>query len=179
MEELGCLMGCAVPDLADKICVGQGVPGHALGFPSMSLMAIRWRYEPEQEALAVRQSSRVALWHAGNWIGTLQLRIATATQAERYTLEEAVTQAFMQRRGAPGVIVSDVVEGIAVAFELESSEWDDEKAFDQNYGSTTVVTATVPMIVCRDKSYDLRELRLLFVEDVAGSETETRSILNV
>lgn len=164
LKKLACAIEANVPALVGKICVGQGRPGHKLGFPSLAILPTSFTFEPLQEYAVFRNTRESVTYCVGHWRGVVQLRITTATLAERYAIEEAVSQVFMQRAGAPGVLVVDVLAGaddvMACAFEFDGADWVEAFGLDQAYGATIALDAIVPALTCRSPEYAIRQIRL-------------------
>ena len=158
---------CHVPDLRDRICVGQAPDGKEQGFPHLSILphpGERWRFYPDQETEVRRIAPGLVLVNVGRWEGVIQLRIGAATAAERNRLEAQVIDAFLATEGHPGIILTRVTscellgEWLA-AWALAEDSWDDEKAFDRELYSTIEVDGTIPALTTR-KGYTIRQLKL-------------------
>jgi hypothetical protein len=167
---------CAIPELAGHVCVGQAPPNHELAFPSLAICpAGRWRYLPDQDddVVAAPQPD-VAVVRLGRHEVLLQLQLATATQGDRYRLEQEIEQVFFATEMHPGIVygeVSTLAECFGrfqASFMLDGEEWEDGKAFAGQAWSYILVQATIPALARRAGVYEIKEIRLGLTE-VFGS----------
>lgn len=184
MMALAAFIECAVPELRDRVCVGQAEAGHELELPSLAIIApSRWRYSPEQADDVHSPDSARAVFDTGRHLATIQLRLGAATTGERYELEAKVLALFLGGGAVddvngelhPGVLRTPVTTlpeyGTWMAcWELDDEEWDDEKAFDQEFYSVIVVEGVVPALVIKQGVYPLRELRTSVTDLDTGAE---------
>lgn len=164
---------CAVPELDGKICVGQALPNHDLEFPSLAIVpAGRWAFYPDQEddAVFTPAPDRVVC-RVGRHEITLQLQIGALSQEQRGELGQQVEQLFYSQEGHPGIIYGAVtacaeeVGPFHASFMLESEDWEDSKAFENQLWSYIEVRASIPALATRFGAYSINELRMGLTED--------------
>lgn len=156
---------CAVPELKGNICVGQAAPGHKLSFPSMAIIPVRWRYEPNQEQEHVQVNDTTAVVRVGAWRATVQFRLGHKTSIQRAALEDEITSLFLSSEMRPGILLTRVVSApclgrFTAAWELDSTEWDDEAAFDQQFYSVMAVDGVLPALATMRGRPTIRNLEL-------------------
>ena len=123
--------------------------------------------EPDAQSLVVS---------LGCWETTVQLRLACATLADRYALEESLTERWMQREGAPGVLCTTVTTcpllgDVLASWTLDDSDWTDDMAFSSQHWAVAEVSGVIPVLVTRRGVYSLNELRLGLTNDFTIPET--------
>lgn len=182
-----------VPELCGRIHAGVSPPNHRQEFPCLTINVVgRWRYEPEQEQEfsepAVVANTLVVC--VGEWQGTIQLVLQTATLDERYVLEQQLTDLFLSTEGHPGVLLTVVTNcpelgDFLASWEFDDVEWDDEMVFDARIGATIVCTGLVPALITRGDVHTITDLRLglgdLGSNSAAGTfvSTETVAVVSV
>ena len=122
-----------VPALKGRICAGPAESPQRLSFPSLSIIPVRFRYFPDQAATHQTVGATSVVLNVGRHEGTVQLRLGAQTHRQRTELEERVLDVFLGQLGRPGVLLTTVplCHDATVAWELDTDEWDSEKAFDK------------------------------------------------
>lgn len=161
---------CAIPELRNRVCVGQRDAGGDLGFPHMVLDPIRWKYEPHQADEVFDPAPDRVVVNVGYHEGTVQIRIGAKNAYERMELEQKVLDVFLSPALSPGVLVTPVLTCPALgefvaSWVLDNDEWDDRQAFSQQYYSQVVCTGVVPALVTRGSSHTIEDLRLGLTEN--------------
>lgn len=168
---------CEIPNLRDRICVGQADPGHRLEFPHLVIDPVRWSYEPDQARIYANPAPDRVVLERGSHEGEIQIRIGASTTGEREDLEQRVIDVFLGTELRPGILLSDFeMEELGVvrcSWELDDDEWNDESAGDQEFYSTIGVLGTVPAL----RTDVAPTIEQVDVELDSGAEsTETRII---
>ena len=169
----------AVPTLTMHTYAGQAPPSKAICLPSLAIMVSGAGYEANQETVAFSETgSSICVFNVGMHKLNVQLRLACATLGERYEIENKIINAFLATELHPGVLLTTVTAcedlgDFLAAWELEGSEWRDEKAFDNQYWSVTEVLGQVPALVTRTGVYTIDELKLGLTEDFSAFTSET------
>jgi len=114
--------------------------------------------------------------NVGRHEATIQLRLAAATLAERYALEEKLVDLFLRSPMRPGVLLTTVTAAaeygdFLAAWEFDEDEWNDEKAFDSQFWAVATLTGVIPALVTRVGTYELKELRLGLTGDFKTAYT--------
>jgi len=179
-EALRLLAACisdAVPALRGKICAGPAESPKKLTFPSLSLLPVSFKFMPDQAAepyqlgdpdTTVHVDGKVLL-NVGRHEGLIQLRLGAQTARLRAELEEQILAVFLGRPGSPGVLVTAVPQchNATVAWELDTDEWVNERAFDKKWYSLMTITAQLPALVTRGSVYTIEELRITLTDDLS------------
>jgi hypothetical protein len=170
-----------VPALRNKICKGPAESPKKLGFPSLAIIPVKFRFFPDQAAEIYQLTGRsveghppgTVLLNVGRHEGTIQLRLGATTARQRAELEEAVLQVFLERPGSPGVLVTPIPQchNAIVAWELDTDEWENERAFDKKWYSIMTVAAQLPAFVTRGSVHTIEELRLTLTDDLSSDIT--------
>jgi len=173
LQRLAAFIESAVPELSGVICGGQATPSHRLVFPSLAITAVRFTFYPDQatEHYAPANSTR-AVFNVGRVEGTVQLRLGAATNAERYRLEQAISEAvWWADIDRPGIVLIDIpdCDGARVAFEQDADEWQDERAFDREWYSTMTCALQMPALVAKLGVETIEEIRLQLTEDLTSA----------
>jgi len=168
------------------VCGGAAEAPKQLGFPSLGIFAVRFRYFPDQHALHKSLNSSSAVLNVGRVEGTVQLRLGAQTAQRRYALEQEIMEnVFWADIERPGIVLFTIADcdDAIVAFELDENEWEDEKAFSKKWYSVATVALQLPALVTKGEVYDIDDLRLTLTHDlttpivsVPASEKETVSI---
>lgn len=165
-----------IPELRD-VCAGIHGPSQKMDYPSVAITATRFTYSPDQETEREGGSYAVGIFQVGAWEGSIQLRVLAATSAQRYVIQDRISRLFLQREGSPGLLVTDVETDefgeVRCCWEMEQEEWQDEQAFDQIYGATTLVKALIPALFSREDSYLIQRIELGLVSEVSDVSTAT------
>ncbi len=157
-----------VPALRNRICAGPAESPKKLGFPSLAIIPVRFRYFPDQASEYRDPGPGRACMNVGRHEGTVQLRLGAQTHIRRSALEDAILDVFLEREGAPGVLVTAIpnVLDATVAWELDTDEWENERAFDKKWYSILTVMAQLPALVTRGSAHTMEEIRLTLTEDL-------------
>lgn len=177
LDALAACIGDFAPSLRGKIQPGPAESGKRLCFPNLAIIPVRFRFFPDQEAEVGELTGvppqglppNTALLNVGRHEGTIQLRLGAMTHRQRAQLEEEILAAFLSREGSPGVLVTVVptCHNATVAWELDTDEWENERAFDKKWYSVLTVAAQLPALVTRGSVYTIEELRLALTEDLS------------
>ena len=177
LKSLSAKIQCDIPELSGRICVGQSTSGHKQGYPSLAIDPVRFRYSPDQARVVAEPSPDLAVLRVGRFEGTVQMRLTAASLFDRASIEQKILNIFLgDRDGGPGVLMSravscrDTYGDIDCAWELDSDEWQDEKAFDQTYRSFIVINAVIPALATRAGVYRVNQL-LVGQSDLASTVT--------
>ena len=169
---LGAYIEAAIPELRGHIEIVQVPPEQPMTFPSLAIVGSRFRYSNSQEdeardedEVAIQPDGTSLVVNLGAWETTVQLRLACATIADRFALQESLTELFLQREGAPGVLCTTVTAcpalgNILATWTLNDSEWEDDKAFSSQHWAVLDIDGTIPVLVTRRGIYSLDDLRL-------------------
>ena len=189
LKSLKDVIAAGIPELRvtakgrDPIAIVQVPPEQKLVFPSLALVGTKFRYVPFQEAEAtdadgdtIEPDAQSLVVSLGCWETTVQLRLACATLADRYALEESLTELWMQREGAPGVLCTTVTScpllgNILASWTLDDSDWADDMAFSSQHWAVAEVSGVIPVLVTRRGVYSLNELRLGLTHDFTIPKT--------
>ena len=186
LQKLADQIALCVPALKGKICGGAAEAPKRLGFPSLGIYAVRFRYFPDQALLFKETGLSTAVFNVGRVEATVQLRLGAQTAQRRYELEQQIMEnVFWADLSRPGVVLFSVEDchDAVVAFEADAEEWDDERAFDKKWYSTMTVMAQLPALVRKGGIPTMEEIRLTLTEDLStpiesipAGEQETVSI---
>ena len=164
LRGLGAALRCAIPSLP-PICFGQQPANKALKFPSLAIDPRQWKYHPDQAAETHEPSPNAVVMNVGRHQADVEIRIGAATLFERYELEQKILDLFLGTPGHPGVLLTQITacESLGdwtAAWELESDEWRDERAFDRQFYSLIMITGIIPALVTRRGAYTINQLQL-------------------
>ena len=177
LKTLGAIIEAAIPELRDHVEIVQVPPEQKLTFPSLAIVGTKFRYVPFQEDVAVdadgaavKPDESTLVVSLGCWETTVQLRLACATLADRYALQESLFELWMQREGAPGVLCTTVTAcpalgSILAAWTLDDSDWTDDMAFSSQHWAVLEVSGVIPVLVTRRGVYTVDELLLGLTRD--------------
>lgn len=159
----------------DPVKVVQVPPDQRIKFPCLAIVPSTFRFESAQERIHAEPDLTSAVFNVGRWIGTMQFRIGAATPAERYRLEEKVAALFMQREGAPGLLMTEAADlmmgDYMASWELDDAEWDDDLAFSSQHWAVTTFTGTIPALVTRTGMYMINTLKIGLTQDFEAAFT--------
>lgn len=164
-RRLGELIVCSIPELTDRVVIGQADAGRTQGWPSLVIDPRRMAYHPDQAEEVFEPSPGAVVMNVGRHEGPVQLRLGAATPFERYELEQRVLDLFLETPLHPGVLFSQVTAcanlgPFTAAWELDEDEWGDEKAFSQEFYSDMTVLGIIPALVTRREAYTIQQLLL-------------------
>ena len=177
LKSLGAAIELGISELRDHVEIVQVPPEQKLTFPSLALVGSKYRYTPFQEAEAtddtgdtIEPDESSLVVSLGCWETTVQMRLACATLADRYALEESLTELWMQREGAPGVLCTTVTAcpllgNVLASWTLNDSDWTDDMAFSSQHWAVAEIEGVIPVLVTRRGVYSLDELRLGLTND--------------
>lgn len=169
LQRLADQIQACVPELRGKVCGGAAEAPHTLSFPNLAIFGVRFRYFPDQAALHCESGPSRATMNVGRVEGTVQLRLGAQTSSRRYELEQKLMEnVFWADIERPGVVVFKLPEhhDAVIAFELDTDEWIDEKAFEKKWYSLMTVALQLPALVTKGSIYSLEEVRLALTEDL-------------
>jgi hypothetical protein len=186
LQVLADLIQSCVPELKGHVCGGASENPHRLEFPSLGIYGIRFTFNPDQQEFVRKLGATRALFNIGRVEGTVQMRLGASSVRQRYELEEKILEnVFWRDIDRPGIVLVAIPEcnDTQVAFELDGSTWEDEKAFDRKWYSIITTRLQLPVLVTSSPIYDIAEVRLTMTEDlttpiatVPALEQETVSI---
>lgn len=156
---------CVIPELSGRICLGQADPRKELALPSVTIDPVRWTYHPDQALEVYEPAPNAVVMNVGRHESDVALNIGAKTTSKRYELEQKILNLFLETPLHPGILFGQVTAceclGPFVAvWELESDEWRDDRAFDQQFYSQIMLTATIPALVTRRDVYSIEQLQL-------------------
>lgn len=156
--------------------VQQVPPDVKLTFPTLAIVASRFRFEARQEGVAARLDNSTVLVNVGSWSSTVQIRLACATPSDRFGIQEEIEQLFFQREDAPGVLLTAPVSGdlpddVVFSWDIGDADWLEEYAFSAQEWSVLEVDAVIPALVTRSGVYSMNDLRLGITSDLGLAET--------
>jgi len=174
LRKLGKAITCAIPELEGRICFGQAAPNHTLDFPSIAIDPRRWKYFPDQASEQFEPSPSAVVMNVGRHEADIEIRIGHKTLFQRYELEQKVLDLFLGTPGHPGILLTQITACEALghwtaAWELEADEWQDERAFDQQFYSLIAVTGIIPALVTRREVHTIEQLQLGL--DLSGQDS--------
>lgn len=167
------------PELRNHVEVVQVPPDHKLSFPSLAIVPGKLSHHFAQEGVVAQPTNHSAVVCVGSWEGSLQLRLACATPASRFRLEEALTGTeglFFREEDRPGILLTQVTAcpqlgNILAAWDLDDSSWDEEYAFSSQEWSVINLRTVIPALALRDGVYTVNELRFGVTKDFSTPET--------
>lgn len=164
------LRGVLPPGL--QITVGPAVAADGeeqARFPSVRVLPQKFSFMPWQERELVDTFPDDLVYQVGTFEGTVELRASGRSPEERELVQDAVTDAFFQRPGAPGVVIAylpplpvsrqAVMYSAPVAFELSDEDWREELVFAKRRYAFLTLDAQYPALVDR-KVPTIKELVL-------------------
>jgi hypothetical protein len=174
-----------VPELADKIeidrgeGVSQGTP-FSEGLPSPSLLIVpqRFVYVPNQAVESFYPAPDKLVVEVGHNEGSVQLYVASDDIDERENLEQAILDIFYGQELSPGVLMTHVdwlshLGPFSCAWELESSQWQDEMVFDRARRAFIELFSTLPCLGVRRDAWPMDTIRVALTEDFETVYDET------
>lgn len=174
LKGLRAQLAAAIPDLEYQIRAGQAPPNTPRKFPCLNIYPTRWTYDPSQEAEVLDPGADAPaddrlILNVGEFTATIQLRLSTATLDQRDSFEDKILNVFLSQEGRPGILITPVssmpeLGNWVAAWELEGDEWNDAKAFDNEFDSIIEVTGIIPALVNRAGVFRMDEIRLGFTE---------------
>ncbi len=186
LQVLADLVQSCVPELRGKVCGGASENPHRLEFPSLGIYGVRFTFFPDQQEFIRKLGATRALFNIGRVEGTIQMRLGASSARQRYELEDKILEkVFWADIDRPGIALLTIQDcnDARVAFELDGSSWEDEKAFDRKWFSVLTARLQLPVLVTQSPVYDIAEIRLTVTEDlttpivsVPAAEKETVSI---
>lgn len=168
-------VGNTIPALKGKVCAGHAESPKRLGFPHLSITAIRFRFFPDQASEHQHIGASAGVFNVGRVEGTVQLRLGAQTANRRYALEQEILEkVFWADLSRPGIVLFDVpsCHDARIAFELDESGWDDEKAFDKKWYSFATLALQMPALVTQGSVHTIEEIRLTLAEDLTSPASD-------
>lgn len=155
--------------MVSRIKIVQTPPDVKAPLPSLAIVPGRFRFEGTQEREQAEITPEVTAICCGRWLAPVQLRVAAATQAEQYKLEQDISDLFMQRENAAGSLITRVAQSergaFTAAWELVDDEWSAEAAFSTLFWDVLTIEATIPVLVRRPGVYTIEQLRVGLTQD--------------
>jgi hypothetical protein len=170
LKGLACAITDAIPELRNRICLGQADPRKDLQFPSLNIDPIRYKYDPNQAQERHEPSVECVVMQVGAHAGTLQLRLITKTSDERAVLEQKIIDLFLETPLHPGVLLTVIsscpsLGDFLAAWEFDTDEWDDEGVFNGHFYSVIALAGILPALVTRGSSHTIEQLQLGLTHD--------------
>lgn len=148
----------------DPVKVVQVPPDQKVKFPCLAIVPSKFHLETAQERIHSEPDPTIAVFNVGRWYCTMQFRLACATPAEQYRLEQKLADLFMQREGAAGLLMTEAADPMLgdylAAWELDDAEWNDDMAFSSQHWAVTTFTGAIPALVTRTGMYMINTLKL-------------------
>lgn len=169
LECLGATIARLCPELNGNICVGQAEHPKKQQLPHLSIIPARWDFFPDQDGdIHAEIGETVAVFNVGQHVATVQLRVGARNSRVRAKLEHGISQIFVMQEHRPGVLLINLADchDALVAFELDSTEWENDLAFDKEFYSIIVVETHIPALVERGGVYTIDEIRSCLTEDM-------------
>lgn len=177
LETLAEQITAQIPELVDRVCVGVPPNSHDETTPSMTVNAVRWKYEPGMvEELTTAPG--VSVRRVGHHEGMIQIRILAATPGERDDLADRVVDVFLgfvdpEGFAHPGTILSRITNcGLVpwvASWDLDQDELVNLEAFTSKYEALIQVEGRVPALVTRTGVRDVRTLILGLTADFTAT----------
>ena len=129
------------------------------------MRTVRMRFQPHQSRVVGTRGFSGAIMSHGRHEALVQLRLAAATDSQRYRLEQAVIDVFMQDNDRPGVLLVPVtgcpeLGDVRTSWDLDGDEWEDEAAFESHWQSIMTLTGSIPALTVRGGVYTIEQLLL-------------------
>lgn len=169
LEMLAEAVECAAPQLRGRVCAGWAKHPKQSEHPHLSITSTRATYFPDQVTEHSSPSPSSGVFNFGRLETTVQLRLGSANCAERYILEDCILCGlFFQDTARPGIhrLTIPDCEGALAVWELESTEWEDEFAFDNRWQAILETTLQLPVLCRQNGVYSMQEVCLQFTEDL-------------
>lgn len=187
LAALAALIQLRIPELQDRVCIGQPPPGHMEHVPNLAIEPTRWTYEPQQADEGITLPGNVVVCNVGDHYCSCVISIVANTPRDRARIEQRVLDLFTgskhPRTGMPmpGVLVFAITACPTLgrwvcSFDLESDEWNNSLALDRLYESRIVVAAKIPALCIERPVYTINELILGVTHDMATAFTPATAI---
>lgn len=154
-------------------------------YPSVVVMPRRFAFQSFQEdEVHAPAASTELVTEVGAFEGSVDLRLYALSAPQREEYEDKLTALFLQREGAPGVLVlvcpAVTIAGqvspptelstydAPVAFALDESEWHEEKVFDKRRYTYLTLDVVLPALV-RQSVYTIEEYVLAINHDLSSA----------
>ncbi len=182
IEALAEILIAEIPELEGKVCVGVPPNTHDQTYPSMTINAVTWKFEPDDPEELDMGSFGESVRRVGTHEATVQIRILAATQGERDTYASRVVDVFAgfeDEDGCPhpGTILARVTACTVLpwtaCFDLASDRWINQRAFESKYEALIEVDGLIPALVVKQGVYSIRELVLGVIHDFTTPIDET------
>lgn len=152
-----------IPELAGRVFPSWADEENEAAYPAVVVLPGRMKFEPWQEDEIDDSDPNVLVLSVGDFEGEAELRVYAKSEAERERIGQLVTDLFMAREGAPGVLVADTDPiplnvlgsrtpqlGTAhAAFTLDDDEWSEERVFSKKRYQFMNVGVVFPCLVAR------------------------------
>lgn len=164
-----------VPELVGKVCVGVPPNTHQQTYPSLTINAVRWAFEPEEiEELDEETTPGYLVRKVGTHAAIIQIRVLAATPGERDTLSSQIVDAFLAFEDEdgwahPGTILTRITDcGLVpwtACFDLDRDQWVNLRAFESLYEGLIEVDGAIPALVTKAGVYTIETLQLGVTDD--------------
>lgn len=175
LEVMGDKIACAVPQLKGKVCAGQAKFPHQQDYPHVALVSTRARYFPEQAIVHSEPTASDAVFYLGRYDATVQIWLGAGNNSQRYELEDLVlTRVFFDDVERPGICLFNVpdCQNARIAWELQTFEWEDERAFDNQWYSILTANVVLPLLVRKSGIYSITDLQVELTSDMVSDFTD-------
>lgn len=160
-----------IPVLSGKVCAYQASVPKIDRKPSVALIAANSRYYPDQANGWARLSDAEAVFCLGRYETTVQIRLWARDKYQRVELEELLLQrlfyADLTRPGVALFTISDYYGAVA-AWCLENNGWQDELAFDDEWGAMLTCELCLPVLT-RQPDASIQEVEMVYTSDILST----------
>jgi len=172
LKQLGKEIACAVPELKDRICIGQAPGSREIRWPHLAIIPVTWAYEPNQAREVDSPAPDRVIMEVGAHTARVQFRLGAADIYTRIALEQKIIDLFLSTPLHPGILLTDVAAcplEFRASWELQEDEWRNEAAFDKAYYSITQVNGIIPALVTRLGAWTIDQLQIGLTEEFGAS----------
>jgi hypothetical protein len=146
----------------------------------------------EEDTLWTTSTSQAV--QVGDLTGQVEVVIGATNQVQREELEDRILEAFLGFQGTdglsrPGVIVVQLdgfkvggkaaLQGVPVAYVLQTETWNEEMVFDRKRFSSLTVAVDLPALVIREGVHDIDTLVLAITDDLVSEEPTPDELIAV
>lgn len=139
-------------------------------FPSVVILPGKHEFQPWQLREINTEDDTKLLAHLGDYEGTTEIRVYSLLAPQREAIETVITEAFMQREGAPGVVVLTIppirvggtqwTSNSYAAYEFEDYEWKEEMVFTSSRFSSLTLSSQCQMY----SSFNIPDINQLILD---------------
>lgn len=163
-EALASFIEAQIPELGGHVFSSWADEENDASWPAVVVLPGRLQFMPWQEDEIDDSDPNILILSVGDFEGTAELRVYAKSQAEREHVGQLVTDLFMSREGAPGVLVAptkpialNVIGGTRspalastfAAFTFDADEWNEERVFSKKRFQFCDVGMVFPCLVAR------------------------------